>query len=258
MLTIITIVHFVITYNIPSQNLSIAEFLTALFTKPEFVDILVRTALFMVFYLVVYVIVSIGQQLQEERKKELIKRRQVQDDFSRIVTNLFSVVFSSSYTLLDKKHAYQVLEIATKQYLNEYALVHLRYDEISNIMSQEISFDETSYQQLKEKTQLGSKIAKRLQLAQKADDMVRSHYEGSADEKFKADMNKIQPEIISQIILLADVYVTLRSAKPYKRPQNHSASMEVFSKALTEYFDYKLQERFTTYSNEIKEIFNGL
>ncbi|CCV64036.1 conserved hypothetical protein [Alteracholeplasma palmae J233] len=269
MLTILTMIHFVLTYNIIEMKLSIQQFFEAFITRPEFSDIVLRTVLFIVFYLVVYVIVSIGQQLQEERKKELVKRRQVQDDFSHIVSNLFSVVFSSSYTLLDAKHANQVLAIANKlaeyynlpeeekQDLNLYALVHLQYDEIRQVMNQEETLDEINYQKIKEKTELGAKIARRLQLAQKTEDIVRAHLEGSANETFKQNMLKIQPDIHAQIILLSDIYVTLRNVKPYKRPYSHAASMEIFTKELVEYFDYKLQERFLKYDTEIKELYNS-
>ena len=104
---------------------------------PVFGDILLRTLLFILFYFVVYAIVSMGQYMQEERKKELIKRRQVQGDFSHIVGDLFSVVFSSSYSLMDKRHASQVQLMSEKladyyglsfekiKDLNQYALIHL-------------------------------------------------------------------------------------------------------------------------------------
>jgi hypothetical protein len=108
LLALLTVIHFIWTYNV--QQLvggeTIIEFLPRFVRLPEFSDILLRTLLFILFYFVVYAIVSMGQYMQEERKLELIKRRQVQRDFSHIVGDLFSVVFSSSYTLMDKRHAY--------------------------------------------------------------------------------------------------------------------------------------------------------
>ncbi|MDR4969119.1 MAG: hypothetical protein RG740_05825, partial [Acholeplasmataceae bacterium] len=116
LLALLTVIHFIWTYNV--QQLvggeTIIEFLPRFVRLPEFSDILLRTLLFILFYFVVYAIVSMGQYMQEERKLELIKRRQVQRDFSHIVGDLFSVVFSSSYTLMDKRHAYQVQQMAEK------------------------------------------------------------------------------------------------------------------------------------------------
>ena len=41
--------------------------------------------------IVLYSIVSIGEFMQEERKNELIKRRQVQEDFTNVVTKIFEI-----------------------------------------------------------------------------------------------------------------------------------------------------------------------
>ena len=54
--------------------------------------------------IVIYAIVSIGSYMQEQRKLELMKRREVQDDFTLIVSDLFNVVLSSKKNFLDKLH----------------------------------------------------------------------------------------------------------------------------------------------------------
>ncbi|HCZ24152.1 MAG TPA: hypothetical protein DHV05_04770, partial [Acholeplasmataceae bacterium] len=230
LLALLTVIHFIWTYNIQQlvDGETIVEFLPRFVTLPEFGDILLRTLLFILFYFVVYAIVSMGQYMQEERKKELIKRRQVQGDFSHIVGDLFSVVFSSSYSLMDKRHASQVQLMSEKladyyglsfekiKDLNQYALIHLQYNEIKNMLNDMNAFSEQSYDVLKEKTELGSKIAKRMQLAQKCEDIARAHIEDTANEKFLKEMLLIQPEIESQIILLSDLYITMRGPKSYK------------------------------------------
>ena len=271
LLALLTVIHFIWTYSI--QGLvgeeTIIQFLPRFVRMPEFSDILLRTLLFILFYFVVYAIVSMGQYMQEERKQELIKRRQVQGDFSHIVGDLFSVVFSSSYTLMDKRHAYQVqqmsekladyvgLSMQKKTEMNQYAMIHLQYQEIKNLLNDMNSFDEKSYDILKEKTELGSKIAKRMQLAQKCEDIARAHIEDTANEKFLKEMLFIQPEIEAQIILLADLYITMRGPKPYKRPMAHNIVLKSFQSELSNYFDYDLKERFLKFNDEFAEMYNN-
>ena len=271
LLALLTVIHFIWTYSI--QGLvgeeTIIEFLPRFVRMPEFSDILLRTLLFILFYFVVYAIVSMGQYMQEERKLELIKRRQVQGDFSHIVGDLFSVVFSSSYTLMDKRHAYQVQQMSEKladyvglpsqkkTEMNQYAMIHLQYQEIKNLLNDMNSFDEKSYDILKEKTELGSKIAKRMQLAQKCEDIARAHIEDTANEKFLKEMLVIQPEIEAQIILLADLYITMRGPKPYKRPMAHNIVLKSFQTELSNYFDYDLKERFLKFNDEFAEMYNN-
>jgi HD-GYP domain-containing protein (c-di-GMP phosphodiesterase class II) len=271
LLALLTVIHFIWTYSI--QGLvgeeTIIQFLPRFVRMPEFSDILLRTLLFILFYFVVYAIVSMGQYMQEERKQELIKRRQVQGDFSHIVGDLFSVVFSSSYTLMDKRHAYQVqqmsekladyvgLPLQKKTEMNQYAMIHLQYQEIKNLLNDMNSFDEKSYDILKEKTELGSKIAKRMQLAQKCEDIARAHIEDTANEKFLKEMLVIQPEIEAQIILLADLYITMRGPKPYKRPMAHNIVLKSFQSELSNYFDYDLKERFLKFNDEFADMYNN-
>jgi HD-GYP domain-containing protein (c-di-GMP phosphodiesterase class II) len=271
LLALLTVIHFIWTYNIQQlvDGETIIQFLPRFVTLPEFGDILLRTLLFILFYFVVYAIVSMGQYMQEERKKELIKRRQVQGDFSHIVGDLFSVVFSSSYSLMDKRHAAQVLLMGDKladyyglshekrQSMNQYAMIHLQYQEIKNLLNDMNTFGEQSYDVLKEKTELGSKIAKRMQLAQKCEDIARAHIEDTANEKFLKDMLLIQPEVESQIILLADLYITMRGPKSYKRPMAHSIVLKSFQTDLCNYFDYDLKERFLKFHDEFADMYNN-
>ena len=271
LLALLTLIHFIWTYNIQKlvDNETIIEFLPRFVTLPEFGDIVLRTLLFILFYFVVYAIVSMGQYMQEERKKELIKRRQVQGDFSHIVGDLFSVVFSSSYTLMEKRHAAQVQQMAVKlaEYyglsqpkihaMQDYALIHLQYQEIKNLLNEMNTFSEQTYDVLKEKTELGSRIAKRMQLAQKCEDIARAHIEDTANEKFLKEMLLIQPEIESQIILLSDLYITMRGPKSYKRPMAHSLVLKSFQSDLGHYFDYDLKERFLKFHDEFSELYNN-
>lgn len=270
----VSLIHIGVTYNFFNLGLTWQEFLSNLFIDPslarQIADLALRTIIFILFYLINFIIVSIGQSIQEERKKELSKRREVQADFTHIVRSLFNVVFQSASGLLEKNHAHRVATLASKiatfynldedlkMEMEKYALIHLRFDEIKDLMMNTDVYDEHTYEIIKEKTELGSRIGKRIQLAQKSNDIIRAHYEGNADEVFIEQMKLIQHEITNQIILLADCYVSLRSLSTYHHPNNHLQTVNIFKQELTPYFDYNLKETFLKYQKEIDVIYHDL
>lgn len=270
----VTLVHVAVTYNFFNLGLTWQEFFVQLGNdtnfRQEMGSFILRTIIFVLFYLVNYIIVSIGQSIQEERKKELIKRREVQNDYNHIVRSLFSVVFQSQATLLNPDHAnfvslfannianYYNLETDLKEELKVYSLIHLRFNEVSDIIDGNEAYNEETYDKLKEKTNLGAKISRRLQLAQKANDILRSTFEGTVDEDFIKMMNKIQPEIISQIILMADLYLILRKPSNYTRPHSHPETVSTFKNHLIHYFDYNLKETFLKYNDDLNESYQNL
>lgn len=269
LIILLTAIHLLWTYNLSGQaeGYSVSEFIPIFIQSESFLDIVFRTMLFVLFYFVVYAIVSMGQYMQQERKYELMRRRQVQGDFSHIVTDLFSVVFSKSDHLLDSRHAHHVKALSLKLAndiglteqvrveLGQYVMIHLQYQEIKDIVGSSQQISENGYQKLKEKTELGSMIAKRLQLAQKCEDIIRAHTEGANSEVFVESMILIQPETLSQVILLCDMYVTLREVKSYNRPKNHASVMQMIEKEFHVYFEPRIIERFMKFEDEYNTIF---
>lgn len=269
LIILLTAIHLLWTYNLSglAQGYSVSEFIPIFLQSDAFLDITFRTILFVLFYFVVYAIVSMGQYMQQERKYELIRRRQVQGDFSHIVTDLFSVVFSKSDHLLDSRHAHHVKTLSLKlandvglteqsiRELSQYVMIHLQYEDIKDIVGSSEQITESGYQKLKEKTELGSMIAKRLQLAQKCEDIIRAHTEGANNEVFLQNMLSIQPETIAQVILLSDMYVTLREVKSYNRPKNHQAVLAMIETEFNHYFEPRIVERFVKFEDEYNTLF---
>jgi HD-GYP domain-containing protein (c-di-GMP phosphodiesterase class II) len=269
-LVFLTVIHLLWTYNLQAaaSGYSVSEFIPIFFTSDSFQDILLRTLFFILFYAVVYVIVSMGQYMQEQRKLELMKRRQVQNDFYHIVHDLFSVVFSSSEHLLHSRHAHKVRELSMKlgqdagfstsmlEELSQYALIHLKFEDIKSMLHADMVLNEVNYKLLKDKTELGSKIAKRLQLAQKCESIARAQTEGVTTEAFIDSMNAIQQEMPQQAILLADLYITLRGIQSYKRPLQHSAVIKLMKDELNAFFDHTLMDRFIKFEDEYQEMFD--
>lgn len=270
MFILMTSIHLFFTYNFltDSEGTDMFVFLKEFVAKPEFSDLVLRTIVFGLFFLVVYVIVSIGQYMQDERKNELLKRRRVQKDFSLIVGNLFQAVFINSYILINKEHAYQVQKVSGQiatfvgmnaadiKNLSEYAIIHLRYEEVKDLDISSSIYDDKAYEALKVKTNLGSNIVKRTEISQNCESIVRSQIESTAsDEKMQAIL-ETQTELTSQIILLAEIYLTLRSANSYKRPFTHVSSISLIKQKIGPFFQQSLMDRFYKFSDELEEIYN--
>jgi response regulator RpfG family c-di-GMP phosphodiesterase len=197
---------------------------------------------------------------------EKIRRQEVESDFKAISSDLFKVVLSSSKAFFNERRARQVYTLAhrlgelnglsTAQLddLKEYALVHLRHAEIEDISDKSLV---RGYAALREKTELAATISKRIQLAQKCEDIARSKTEGILSQTFVYDMNKMQQEFESQIILLADLYYTMRAVESYKRPLTHLNVMKIFESEFAVFFDENLFHRFISFNQEFANIYDN-
>lgn len=268
---ILTIIHLVGTYNIIkiSEGLSLIEFLKSFVGTIEFGDLILRSLVFTLFYLILYVTISIGEYMQEERKKELEKRRQVQDDFAVIVGDLFNAVFINAYISVNDDDANKVSTLSSKlasimgyhdadiRNLENFSLVHLKYEEIKGFKLKE-SYDDSIYEELKEKSTLGANIVKRMELAQNVDTIIRAFTENNLDEEKIKTIVTTHNELNSQIILLADIFYTLRKASSYKRPHSYNQTLEIIKIYIEPFFNETLMARFNKFSDELEEIYNKI
>lgn len=267
---LMTFIHLLWTYQILEYNsLSIAEFLKSFVGSTDFGDLILRSLVFILFYLVVYVIVSIGQYMQEERKLELIKRRQVQNDFAAIVGNLFNAVFINAYVNLNEEFAYMTQRMANKiagfinlspiaiENLNDFALIHLKYDDVKDFKLNVDAFDDRVYEELKAKTTLGADIVKRMEISQNVDTITRSYVENNlGDEKLISIMAPVNDDN-SQIIMLSEIYLTFRDSQSYKRPFTHSETLNYIEKIFEPFISPIILERFIKFSDEIESEYNS-
>jgi hypothetical protein len=138
-----------------------------------------------------------------------------------------------------------------------YSTIHLEYEKLYDLVNVNIDEIVRNYEAVHEKTLQASLIARRLQLASKAQDIVRSYFEQTADPQRTIELNKIQPEIESQIVLLSDVYIILREPNSYKRPQSNAITIEQIKKHFAQYFDAFVIERFIANEQEIKSIYEN-
>ena len=110
---------------------------------------------------------------------------------------------------------------------------------------------------LREQTNLGSIIISRLQLERKCEHIIRSTFEESNTQEFVLRMNRIQNEIQAQLILICELYVTMRSIKSYKKAYNHKLTMQYMTEQFSVYFDGNVFDRFVRFKDEFEKIFDG-
>lgn len=269
-LVIVTILHFTVTYNVIFSEAAkdILELLKVIFVSDVGRDILLRTILLALFMVVLYSIVSIGEFMQEERKNELIKRRQVQEDFTNVVTKIFDVTLDRASRNNDD---YENIIIVSKMASNLGRLLNLNESEVNEIeqiakihVEKQVNFISTAggnedekFALLKEQTDLGSIIISRLQLERKCEDIIRSTFEGSNNDEFVKKMKKIQNEVSSQIILICELYVTMRSIKSYKKAYNHKLTIQYMTDQFRVYFDGDIFEHFLRFKDQFEEIYEN-
>lgn len=268
-LIIVTILHFSVTYTILGSDVAkdISKIFTEFFVSEPFRDILLRTLLLCIFMLVLYCIVAMSGYMQEERKKELMKRREVQEDFTNVVTKIFEVTLDNSSRSEEDKQNIYIVSLMSRRLAE---LLSLDPDEIDMIettakihIEQAVNFspsetmnEDEKYALLREQTNLGSIIISRLQLERKCEAMIRSTFEGSNTNEFITRMNSIQHEIPAQVILICELYVSMRSVKSYKKAYSHKVTMQYMSEHFNVYFDGIVFERFERFKDEFEKIYD--
>ena len=219
--------------------------------------------------LVLYINVAMVNYMQDERKKELTKRRQVQEDFTNVVTKIFDVTLNSKDLSIDDKNNVEILAIMAKKLAS---LLGLKPDECEKIYNftkihtdKKIDFNDYGYDNEDEKfealrmqTELGSELISRLQLERKCEDIIRATFEGSNDDAFVNKMREIQNNTESQIILICDLYVSMRSVKSYKKAYPHKLTITYLEEQYKLYFDPVIFDRFMRFSNDFEAIYNEM
>ena len=268
---LMTLLHFIVTYNIlkMAADYTIIEFIKRFFTGYEFRDILIRTILLLMFMLVLYIYVSMSNYMQDERKKELSKRRKVQDDYTNVVTQIFDVTLSQQKITEEERKETEILAVMVKKLSSllsyppekceeivKYSKLHM--DEKVDFSFQNIDSDEEKFLAIREQTELGSKLISRLQLKRKGEDILRATFEGSDNDDFIRHEREIQDTPEAEIILICDLYVSMRSVKPFKKAYNHKNTIAYMDKSFKIYFDPMVYDRFTRYSSDFEKIFDEM
>ena len=267
---IVTILHFTITYDIINASYAnnILSFLKEFFVSEEFKDIILRSVMLIAFMIVLYAIVFMGNKIQVQRKEELLKRQAVQDDFTKVVTEMFDVTLNGNQIGEAEHIQGPLLEEMTRKLSSIYGLSPKECDELASystihlnghvdLDTSNIENKDEQFEKLRIETNVGNTIVKRLELRRKCEDIIRAHEEGWNNDQFIRKNKEIQNDINSQIILLCDLYITLRSPKTYKRSWSHSKSMELIINEYKLYFDDDILDRFVKFAQDFDDIYNN-
>ena len=270
-----TALHIIVMYPLYDIPGGFSEFITYLFVTNSniTIDIVLRTITLVVFYIALYSSVSIGQMMNNKRKEELIKRREMEKDFTAVVGDVFDVigVFNSHTINQTRSDVHRVAELASRlanilglssnvcTEIYEYSVIHL--DKVKDLSILEYEGKETlterDYAVIREKTILGSVVIKRLQLNQKSEDIVRVHFEKTVDSNFIEKMKRVQRSQEGQVILLAEIYDVLRQERNYKSELKHKRAVDLLQLEFKEYFEPYILDRFLKYQMEFEAFYDN-
>lgn len=267
---LITILHFTVTYDVlgSAKGKDLLSFITSFVSSNDFKDIVLRTLLLALFSAVLYIYVSMAIYMQEERKKELIKRRRVQEDFTNVVTKIFDVTLSDSISLDEEERRNitiisimteklaSILSFDTKKIkaLVEFSKIHM--DRSVSFDNSNITNEDLKFENLRLQTELGSTLISRLHLTRKSEEIVRSVLEGSDSPEFITKTRDAISDVDFQIVLICEIYVTLRGVKSYKKAINHKKVMEYFDSKFKIFFDPVVYDRFFRFNSDFETIYD--
>lgn len=272
-----TIIHVTILYPVYNYAADITT-LWAYLKGPIITDIILRTLVLAVFMIALYSSSKIAEDLNNKRKEELVKRRAMEKDFKSVVQDVFDVisVYKNRGEENHEKVLYQaarrVAEMSGKlgnflgyspklcQEIYDFSTIHFDKKDVLNLTGYEDkeTLEENDFRKIREKTIIGSVIIKRIQLDKKAEDIVRAHFEKTADADFIKDMNGIQNNRESQVILICHIYDILRQVRNYKREVKHARAIDLIQLEFYVYFDPQIVDRFVKYSDDFESIYYRL
>lgn len=271
---ILTALHFSLLHpELFSHASSISELFNYVFVAENeiAIDIILRTIVLFIFLSALYISVSISFYLSESRKNEFTKRLGVEANFADVVESVFEAVkvynvnsedinfrisakrVKACSTVLAEAMGYDSDAI---EQVAEFATVHTdRLKELFLENKKEIK--EEDIDSVVKKTKLATTIIKRLQLYKKSEDIVLAfHYNNDTDE-FISNMNQIQKERISQIVLISEIYVNLRNDKYYKKALVHIRALELIKGKFSTFFNRDIVDRFDKYNIEISNAYDN-
>jgi len=272
-----TIIHLVVLYPLydyATNFVSLWDYIKG----PILTDIFLRTLVLAVFMIALYSNAKISEDLNNKRKEELIKRRAMEKDFKTVVSDVFDVIGvykQRGDDVVEKNQeesTRRVAEMAAKlgnflgyssklcQELFDFSTIHIDKKDLLTLEDYDDKevLDEKDFLKIREKTIIGSVIIKRLQLEKKGEDIIRAHFEKTVTKDFIKEMNSIQNNRESQVILLCELYEILRQPRNYKRELKHQRAIDLIQLELYPYFDPQVVDRFIKYSDDFEAIYYRL
>ena len=101
-------------------------------------------------------------------------------------------------------------------------------------------------------------VIKRIQLFNKSEMILRSYNEKRLTTEFIKNQNQIQRNLISDCILISEIYYRLRSPQDYKAPLRHIDAMNVLNNDLKLLFNLSMLNKFNEFSKDFDLIYQNL
>ncbi|MCK4551599.1 MAG: hypothetical protein KAU02_01685 [Tenericutes bacterium] len=272
-----TIIHLVVLYPVyeyANNFITLWDYVKG----PILTDIFLRTLVVAVFMIALYSNAKISEDMNNKRKEELIKRRAMEKDFKAVVSDVFDVISvyrqrgDETFEKNQETSTRRVAEMAGKlgnflgyssklcQELYDFSTIHIDKKDLLSLddYNKKDRLDEKDFLKIREKTIIGSVIIKRLQLEKKGEDIVRAHFEKTVTKDFIKEMNSVQNNRESQVILLSEIYEILRQPRNYKHELKHQRAIDLIKLEFYPYFDPQIVDRFVKYSEDFEAIYYRL
>ncbi|MGD9909253.1 MAG: hypothetical protein AB7U79_01460 [Candidatus Izemoplasmatales bacterium] len=272
-----TIIHVTILYPVYNYAGDITT-LWNYISGPILSDIILRTLVLVIFMIALNSTARISENMNNKRKEELVKRRAMEKDFKAVVSDVFDVISvykqrsEGNQEKRQDEASRRVAELASKlgnflgyspklcKEIFDFSTIHIDKKGVLSLEDYDDKevLDEQDFKKIRDKTIIGSVIIKRLQLEKKAEDIVRAHFEKTADQDFMKEMNSIQNNRESQVILLMEIYDILRQVRNYKKEMKHARAVDLIQLEFYPYFDPQIVDRFAKYSDDFESIYYKL
>ena len=268
-IVLITILHFTLTYQLVSvaNNSDFGETIYKLVTGVELRDILIRTILLLVYMLILYIFVSMTSYMQEERKIEQAKRRSAQADYINSIKNVFDIVIPKNKISEDEIKENIILCRMVKRLAS---ILNLSEDEINdldyftslyvnhnfNLELDNESTEDQKFEIVKQNEIIGEDLILRIKIKNKTEEILRRVLDKAQNDDFIKEAREEISDQRTQIIVICDIYINMRSNRPYKRSYSHKNVMDSFENNFKIYFDALIYDRFYRFNTDFEKIFD--
>ena len=229
------------------------------------VDVILRSLVFILYSLVLRALTIISETIQHDRIHEKVQRARLQNEFISLTSDLFGVVLNSALTdtsylefltkIANRLGELMGLSTANLNTLVTYCQYLDNHSNFATLLNHEI-LKSLPQSELTTKVQNGAVIAKRIQLAKKATEIVRTSFESGISKTFIEKQNQIQNTPISQIILTADIYCIMRMSTAYKVAYSHSETIARFKETFRFFIPEDIFSRFIDFHTQFETLYN--
>jgi len=233
-------------------------------------DIMVYSMFLILFIFVITSMVFFSEYMDNERKNELKKREELENEFQNVLWDVFDTIedfsqvtegeeLSSEYVsaLMSKRLGYllKLDEQKCDELFNFAVVIGVNTDFDLNYSDEEKEELLKDYRKIRYKLGIGNMLLRRTRIRIKCEAMVRSRYESwfisEGFKKIKAEDSSID----NQIVLLCETYVMLRDKQSYKKVLPHIKAVKEISDIFNHFFDKALLDTFIDNHVEFEVIY---